>query len=317
MRHPLEFSEQLELLYSVANTTSILVRYVTNKTIGKTTTTQFAAINVGTKTRNPHDPSRTPGGSSSGSAAAVADFQVPLAVGTQTAGSVIRPASYCGIYGMKPTWNSISTEGLKIFSISVDTFGFFARSVDDLELLANVFALADDEDPDTLQNLAIENCKIGILKTMVWPKAGPGTIEAVQLASKMLEEHGASVTDLELPSDFDPMPDYHEQIVAGDARAVFLGEYRADRQNLDQQLADYVENAAKLSWREHLNAKDKVAALRSIFDSIAGQYTAILTPSVIDEAPVGLEYTGSPVFNSLWTVRQRYFVISSQGLTFK
>ncbi|KAF2685928.1 amidase signature enzyme [Lentithecium fluviatile CBS 122367] len=269
--------------------------------IGKTTTTQFAAINIGTKTRNPHDPKRTPGGSSSGSAAAVADYQVPLAVGTQTAGSVIRPASYCGIYGMKPTWNAISTEGLKIFSISVDTFGFFARSLEDLELLADVFALADDGDPPTEEPLTVDKCKVGILKTMVWSRAGPGTVAAMQLAVEILKKYGAAVTELNLPGEFDSLPDYHEQVVAGDARASFLGEYRMHRRGLDQELADYVENKSNMSWKEHLHAKDRVAALRSMFESFAEQYTVIVTPSVIDEAPLGLEYTGSPAFNAIWT----------------
>lgn len=205
---------------------------------------------------------------------------------------------------MKPTWNAISPEGLKIFSISVDTFGFFARSLEDLELLANVYALTDDEDTHVVEDLTVDEFKIGMLKTVVWPKAGPGTIAAMQLCADILKKHGADVEEVHLPHEFDSMPDYHEQIVAGDARASFLGEYRMNKKDLDQELADYVENASKLSWKDHLHAKDSVATLRPRFDKIAEQYTVIITPSVVDEAPLGIEYTGSPVFNSMWAVSE-------------
>ena len=110
---------------------------------GKTDTTEFAAVTRGGAARNPFDASRTPGGSSSGSAAVVADMQAPIALGTQTAGSTIRPGSFCGIYAMKPTWGAISREGLKMLALSLDTLGLFARSAEDLDLLADVFALED------------------------------------------------------------------------------------------------------------------------------------------------------------------------------
>jgi amidase len=215
---------------------------------------------------------------------------------------MVRPASYCGIYGMKPTWGAISTEGQKVVSISLDTLGFFARSVEDLELLAGVYNLADDEYEQGEESLKIEDCKVGILKTGVWPKAGPGTRAAIQSAVAILNKHGATVTEVELPDDFNAIPDYHSLIVAGEARASFLGEYKMHRQHLDGKLTGHVENASKTSWKDHLHAKDAVSALRPTFDSIAEGYSVILTPSVIDEAPLDLEYTGSPAFNCTWTV---------------
>ena len=112
--------------------------------LGKTCTTEFAATTVGPKTKNPHDSSRTPGGSSSGSGAAIGDFQAPIGLGTQTGGSVIRPGSYNGIYAYKPTWNSVTREGQKIYALILDTLGFYARSVRDLELIADTFAIFDD-----------------------------------------------------------------------------------------------------------------------------------------------------------------------------
>jgi amidase len=196
------------------------------------------------------------------------------------------------------------SEGMKTFALSVDTVGFFARSLDDLELLANVFALSDDEAPGAVPDPSIEDCTIGILKTAAWSKAGPGTVAAIQLARGILKKSGVTVTDLELPHDFDRMPDFHEQIVAGDSRASFLAEYSAHRQDLDHKLVELVENTGGMSWRDHLRAKDEVAALRSAFDRVASEYTVVLTPSAVDEATVGLEYTGSPAFNSMWTVSE-------------
>ena len=218
---------------------------------------------------------------------------------------------------MKPTWNAVSTEGVKIFSMSADTLGFFARSLDDLDLLADVCALAEDQAVDTIEDVGIDKCKIAFIKTVVWSRAGPSTVAAMKCACDILKESGATVTDFELPSEFDLMPSLHEQIVAGDARASFLGEYRAHKDDLDQELIDYVENGSKMSWAEHVKAKDTVSGLRKSFDSIAQGFTVILTPSAIDEADLGLEYTGSPVFNSMWTVSNNKHHAVSVNLTFE
>ena len=152
--------------------------------LGKTCTTEFAATTVGPKTKNPHDSSRTPGGSSSGSGAAIGDFQAPIGLGTQTGGSVIRPGSYNGIYAYKPTWNSVTREGQKIYALILDTLGFYARSVRDLNLIADTFAIFDDV-PAPI-DFSVKGAKFAYLKTMVWPNVGPGTSNAMDKAVALL-----------------------------------------------------------------------------------------------------------------------------------
>ncbi|KAK5630414.1 hypothetical protein RRF57_006129 [Xylaria bambusicola] len=266
---------------------------------GKTTTTEFASAQGGPKTCNPHDPTRTPGGSSSGSAAAVGDFQAPVGVGSQTGGSVIRPGSFNGVYAFKPTWNAISREGLKFYSPILDTIGFFARCVDDLELMTDLFDLEDDD--TAINEFAVKGAKFGVAKTVVWPKAGPGTKMALESAVQLLRSHGAEVEEVELPTGFDRMPEWHMALTESEARATFLSEYRLAKEKLSPFLAGRVENVNKVSRAAQLEAYDGIAALRPKIDEIAKGYAAILTPSVVDEAPLGLQSTGSPVFNSMWT----------------
>ncbi|KAM5354302.1 hypothetical protein ACJ41O_000952 [Fusarium nematophilum] len=269
-------------------------------TKGKTTTTQFAAIHIGPKTHNPHDALRTPGGSSAGSGAAVADFQAPVALGTQTGGSIIRPASFNGIYGFKPTWNAVSREGQKIYALLLDTLGWYARCVDDLVLLADVLDVQDDEE-NAPKFSGVKGARFAICKTTVWPFAGRGTREALSKASSLLREHGATVDEIELPAEFDSMAEWHRVVLHSEGRASFLPEYRVGRDQIDRVLVDHVENADGFTRRVQLEAIDGLAALRPKIDQIAGRYAAIITPSVPDEAPVGLESTGSHIFCSMWT----------------
>lgn len=201
---------------------------------GKTTTTEFAATTVGSKTRNPHDPNRTPGGSSSGSGAVVGDFQAPIGLGTQTGGSTIRPGSYNGIYALKPTWNSITREEQKIYSLILDTLGLYARSVDDLELLAGVFAIHDDNPAPT--DFAVRGAKFAMLKTMVWPNIGPGGSSAMDKAVALLRAHGAEVEEIELPKNLDQLPFWHAIVLNSDGRTAFLPEYAMAKDQLSSQL---------------------------------------------------------------------------------
>ncbi|KAI1374313.1 amidase [Hypoxylon crocopeplum] len=277
----------------------ITLRHAGALILGKTTTTEFASTTAGPKTRNPHDQTRTPGGSSSGSAAVVADFQAPIGLGTQTGGSTIRPGSYNGVYAFKPTWNAISREGLKIYSLILDTIGFFARSVEDLQLLADVFALEDDVPLN--DDFSVKGSKFAVLKTVVWPHAGPGTVAALEAGAKLLRDHGAEVEEVQLPPEFDNIPEWHRIVLHSDGRPTFLPEYRIAKDKLSTFLADHVENGCKISRAAQLEAFDGIAALRPKIDEIASRYAAILTPSVVDEAPLGIESTGSPAFNSMWT----------------
>lgn len=269
---------------------------------GKTTTTEFAATTVGSKTRNPHDPNRTPGGSSSGSGAAVGDLQVPIGLGTQTGGSTIRPGSYNGIYAFKPTWNSITREGQKIYSLILDTLGLYARSVADLDLLADVFALADDEPAPS--NFQVKGSKFAILKSMVWPQIGAGGSAAMENAASLLRAHGAEVEEIEFPEHLNDLPAWHSTVLNADGRTAFLPEYTTAKHNLSDYLVAHVENDTKISRKAQLDAFDNIAAARPMVDGILGKYAAVLTPSVPDEAPLGIEKTGSAAFCLIWTVCQ-------------
>ncbi|KAI0389613.1 amidase [Xylariaceae sp. FL0594] len=273
--------------------------------VGKTTTTEFATAAGTNKTHNPHDPSRTPGGSSSGSAAAVADFQVPVALGSQTSGSIVRPASFCGIYGFKPTFNAVSREGVKLFASSLDTVGLFSRSLEDLEALAAMFGLGDDDDDnhDSDGGFGIAGARFGLVKSPAWSSAGPGTVVALSAAANILRAHGAVVEEFELPSPFDKMPQWYDTLLRTESATTFLPQYRQHRAKLSPYLVNTVEKATGIPRISRLEASDGIAALRPVIDDLIrqGGYAAILTPSVIDEAPVGLESTGSPVFNSMWT----------------
>lgn len=267
---------------------------------GKTTTTEFAATTDGPKTHNPHDPGRTPGGSSSGSGAAVGDFQAPIALGTQTGGSVIRPGSYNGVYALKPTWNSITREGQKMYSLILDTLGFYARSIADLELLADTFDLRDDE--PVSPNFTVKGAKFAYLKTMVWPKVGSGTAAALDKAVSLLRAQGAEVEEITFPEHLNDLPSWHATVLSSDGRTAFLPEYRIAKDKVSKYLVGHVENSDKISRKAQLEAFDKIAAARPVVDEILGKYAAVLTPSVPDEAPLGIEKTGSAAFCLIWTV---------------
>src|SRR6185503_6921781 len=165
--------------------------------LGKTDTMEFASTGRLAATRNPHDLARTPGGSSSGSAAAVGDFHVPLALGTQTGGSLIRPASFCGVYAIKPTWNAVSAEGVKLISTTLDTVGWYGRSVADLALLADTFALQDDE-PSAFKNAA--GARILIDATAY--KADAASLDALAQAAQRLEAAGGVTVHRDLAEIF-------------------------------------------------------------------------------------------------------------------
>ncbi|KEY73632.1 hypothetical protein S7711_09673 [Stachybotrys chartarum IBT 7711] len=266
--------------------------------LGKTNTTEFAATTIGGVTCNPHDPLRTPGGSSSGTGAAIGDFQAPIGLGTQTGGSTIRPASFNGVYALKPTWNSISREGQKFYALIFDTLGLYARSVDDLDLLADAFALADDEESAFA---GVQGARFAVCKTMAWNEAGPGTVKALQRATELLRSHGARVDEIELPPEFNDLPELHETALFAEGRVTFLSPYRVAKDLLSPFLAEHVENPYPISRKQQLAAFDKMAALRPKFDEIASHYDAVLVPSVPDEAPVGHEFTGNAIFCAIWS----------------
>ncbi|KAG6364177.1 hypothetical protein INS49_005775 [Diaporthe citri] len=267
-----------------------------------TATTEFAATTEGPATCNPHDTGRTPGGSSSGSGAAVADFQAAVALGTQTGGSTIRPGSFNGVYAFKPTWNSITREGQKVFSLILDTFGVYARSVEDLELLADVFELRDDVPPfpESGGQFSVKGARLAFIKTVVWDAhVEPGTKAAMAKAVQLLKDHGAEVDEIEFPDDLKELPKWHTVVFKTDGRTAFLPDYLVAKDQLHEQLHEHVEN--RHTHAEQLEAFDRIAAARPKADALLSKYDAVLAPSVPGEAPVGLKSTGSAIFQLIWT----------------
>ena len=233
-------------------------------------------------------------------------------MGTQTGGSTIRPGSYNGIYALKPTWNSITREGQKIYSLILDTLGLYARSVADLELLADTFAIHDDSPAPT--DFTVKGAKFAVLKTMVWPHIGPGGEAATSKAVSLLREQGAEVEEIELPAHLVDLPKWHATVLNSDGRTAFLPEYAVAKEQLNSQLVGHVENSDKISRKAQLDAFDNISAARPVVDEILGRYAAVLTPSVPDEAPMGIEKTGSAAFCLIWTVSLASCLSSSLSL---
>ena len=265
---------------------------------GKTDTTEFASVTRRGTARHPQDPTRTPGGSSSGSAAVVADFQATLGLGTQTAGSTIRPGSFCGIYAMKPTYGAINREGLKMLSLSLDTLGLYARSAQDLDLLADVFALEDRAPPRAFQ---LKGARIAACRSPAWDKTEAATRDAFERGVALLREAGAEVVALDLPPAFDALPEHQATVMAGEAVVTFLGELRAQGDQLNDDILAHAANRKGVTKTALLAALDAAAACRPVFDEIASGFDAVLTPSARGEAPQG-ETTGDAALNAMWTL---------------
>jgi Asp-tRNA(Asn)/Glu-tRNA(Gln) amidotransferase A subunit family amidase len=262
--------------------------------VGKTHTAELGAIGAPPPTTNPHDPRRTPGASSSGSAAAVAAGHVPLALGTQTAGSVIRPASFCGIYAMKPSWGLVGRDGAKPFAPTLDTIGWFARSLADLALLYHAL-VADPRRPDSPAQPRIALCR-----TPFWGHAEPATVAAMDDAGRRLAAAGCAVSELVLPAAFDALIEAQIRIMRAEGARSFLPEYRRDPAGLHPRLREMVAQAGAAPG---LAADyDAAAACRAQFDALAAGFDGVLCPSAVGEAPVGLSQTGDYRFNGLWTL---------------
>lgn len=257
----------------------------------------------GKLTKNPLNVLHTPGGSSSGSAAAVADYQVPIAIGTQTFGSIARPASFVGIYGYKPTWNVVSMGGSRTFAPSLDTIGFFTRTVDDQEMLADSLKIQDirESSYNGLKGAKFAVCKPS---AAVWSKASPDALKSIQLASELLEAEGATVQDLVLPTDFDKWQEWHLIIACKELETHLLAETSGPtgRTGIDRTIAGFLDIAKKTSLADYVEALDGYRRLMVLFDELASGYDGILTLSAPGEAPRGLEWTGDSSFCTLWTV---------------
>jgi len=276
--------------------------------IGKTVSTEFAYFYPGA-TRNPHDVTRTPGGSSSGSAAAVAARMVPLAIGSQTNGSMIRPAAFCGVYGVKPSHGLISRARALILSHALDHVGVFARSLADAALILEVLAGYDADDPDTravaspdfLDTLAQEPPqppRIAFVRTQVWDKADPATRTAFEGLVKRL---GSAATAVDLPDSFAAAWDDHRVVMAVDMAHNLGTVVERGGDASSKQLRDFLDEGRGVSAVRYLAARNNARRYAAGLGDILGRYDAILTPAAPGVAPKG-EATGSPMFCSLWTL---------------
>jgi len=262
--------------------------------LGKTVTTELAFFHPG-KTRNPHDPARTPGGSSSGSAAAVAARMVPAALGSQTAGSVIRPASFCGVVGMKPTHGLSPLDGVSPFAPSLDTVGLFARDPADLEVLLPPLGVPLDPAPDLPPRL-------GLCRSPQWPLAEPATRALVERTAARLAAGGAAVTEVDLPPECDGLFEAHKTVMAFEA-ARSLGALRAGHEALlSPVLLDLLRAGEATPAEAHAAALALAARCREALAGVFRRVDVLLTPAAIGEAPLGLSSTGDPAFNRIWTL---------------
>ncbi|MCC6533322.1 MAG: amidase [Burkholderiales bacterium] len=265
--------------------------------LGKTVTTEFAT-STPRGTRNPHNPAHTPGGSSSGSAAAVADFMVPLAFGTQTGGSTLRPASYCGVVGYKPTFGLINRTGIKPLSDSLDTVGLIARTVQDAGLLA-----AGASGCAELADIAVlPRPRVGLWRGPEWRHAEPATMAAVDAAAGALERAGAKVSDADVPAELASLAEAHHDIEYFEMARGFAWELDHHRSHLSAAFLARLEQGARCSLDRYDTARQHAVRCRGLLAAVMAEHDVLLCPAAPGEAPEGLASTGSAVFNSTWTL---------------
>jgi Asp-tRNA(Asn)/Glu-tRNA(Gln) amidotransferase A subunit family amidase len=277
--------------------TVALTRRAGGIVIGKTATTEFATM-VPAVTRNPHNLAHTPGGSSSGSCAAVAAGMLPIAFGTQTAGSVIRPAAFCGVTGFKPSYRLIPTAGIKDVAWHLDTAGVFGSGVADVAFVTAAV---------TGRDLRVDRStpappRIALVRTHLWPQASAAMQQAVESAARSAAAAGATVVDLTLPPILEEA--YAAQFVIQDYETFRSRtfEYDRHRDRLGKELRDSLDAAAAITADTYDAARRTSSRARQVFADTMADYDVILTPSAPGAAPHGLGSTGNPMFNRLWTL---------------
>ena len=264
--------------------------------LGKTATTEFASIHPA-PTRNPLNLDHSPGGSSSGSAASVADFMVPLAYGTQTAGSTIRPAAFCGVVGYKPSFNLINRAGLKFSAESLDTIGFFGRSVEDVALFAH--AVSGQGMPDFEPSQPV---RIGVHRTPRWRTAEASAQGALEQAAQVLAVAGAVLEDFDLEPEFELLYENQGVIMRYETARAMAWETRQHRELLSPEFAERMDQGMTISRNEYQVAMTQAEQCRQRFAGELAGFDVLLTPSAVGEAPLGLNTTGDSVFNRNWTL---------------
>ncbi len=265
--------------------------------LGKTVTTEFATFTPG-KTRNPHGLTHTPGGSSSGSAAAVADHMVPLAFASQTAASVIRPAAFCGIVGYKPSFGLVNRAGVKALSDPLDTLGFLARSVPDVAL----FAAAATGDTELMKLDVSSTPRVALCHTHEWPHADEDTRSAMEQAARGLAKAGVPVRELALPATFAGLLQAQKDIMSFDLARSLAHERLHHADALSPGLRDLLAAGQQVSLEQYRAARQLAHSARSMVSAVFGEHEVVLAPSACGEAPATLEQTGDPVFGRVWTL---------------
>jgi Asp-tRNA(Asn)/Glu-tRNA(Gln) amidotransferase A subunit family amidase len=263
--------------------------------MGKTVTTEFACRHAG-PTVNPHNPAHTPGGSSSGSAAAVADFQIPAATGTQTAGSVIRPAAFCGLVGFKPTFGEFPRAGIKPCADSLDTVGLLARSVEDVAFIRAALIPA----PQTPSPL-LKEPRIGLVRTTSWLRAEPAARACLEAAAQLLQHAGAKVTDVDVPA-WSELLEAQRVIMHFELARSFADEAYRHPETLSTELRDQIATGRALTFAAYRDSQAHAESGRAAIDATLAKYDFLLTLPTPGEAPKGLAFTGDPLFNSAWTL---------------
>jgi Asp-tRNA(Asn)/Glu-tRNA(Gln) amidotransferase A subunit family amidase len=264
---------------------------------GKTATPEFAAVTPG-PTTNPHDTRCTPGGSSSGSAAAVADFMVPAALGTQTVGSTIRPASYCGIVGFVPSFQILPLAGVKMQAQSFDHLGVLARSVEDATIVTE--AIIGSEGAFGAPDLT-RPPRIGFCPSPHWPQAHDSTRRVMDEAIALLRRSGAAVEDADFPASFADVLDAHMTILVYEMARAMAFEYFNHRSSLSEKLQALLDRGFAVPYRDYQHARASLVARRIEADAHLTRYDMLLTPSASGEPPVGINTPSDMLFQRFWT----------------
>ena len=264
--------------------------------LGKTVTTEFATRVPG-PTTNPWNAGHTPGGSSSGSAAGVAAGFFPVAYGTQTAGSVIRPAAYCGVVGYKPTFGTVNRHGMKLMSESLDTIGVMARNVADCALVVGAVADLDLGDPAA----RVAPPRVGICWTGMRPRAAAETEALMERVAGQLARAGAVVVERELPGQYDGLEAAQTLVMNAESGRAMGWELAAHRDELSPTLLERLEWGLAQGGAALAEARSVMRRLQNGFGDVMDGVDVLVTPAAQGEAPAGLGWTGDASFNLLWT----------------
>ena len=299
-RKKMSSSQDSEIVNLLKNSGAIIM--------GKTTTAELAYIHP-CKTKNPHDYSRTPGGSSSGSAAVIASHMAHLSIGSQTGGSIIRPASYCGVVGYKPSYGLISRNGVLKVSDKLDTMGVFGKTVKDVALLAKILIKKDLYDASTIHFSAdkmLEVCDEGpafepkfiFYKTNKWKNINKKSQQAFEFVIKNFKKN---IEIFDTPSYFEEIPRYHQIIHEVDMANNMQVYYKKDKTKLSKELRDAISRGLKYSGKEYADAIDFMKQSYESYKEVFEDYHGIITPSSSGVADKGLKSTGSADFQKVWT----------------